>query len=58
MTTETANDFLTKQLFIEKKIVSGKSRLAYSQPLTLPFNKVTYRSLSRQLGIHVNAAKK
>ncbi|OJT10483.1 hypothetical protein TRAPUB_12921 [Trametes pubescens] len=32
------DDYLTKQLFIEK-------------------NVVTYRSLSRQLGIHVNAAK-
>ncbi|KAL1946664.1 hypothetical protein VTO73DRAFT_14768 [Trametes versicolor] len=34
----TLDDYLTKQLFIEK-------------------NVVTYRSLSRQLGIHVNAAK-
>ncbi|KAJ3507968.1 hypothetical protein NMY22_g16763 [Coprinellus aureogranulatus] len=38
MSTQAIKDFLVKQLFIEK-------------------NVVTYRSLSRQFGIHVNAAK-
>ncbi|KAF6761637.1 DNA polymerase subunit Cdc27-domain-containing protein [Ephemerocybe angulata] len=38
MSSQAIKDFLVKQLFIEK-------------------NVVTYRSLSRQFGIHVNAAK-
>ncbi|SJL03873.1 uncharacterized protein ARMOST_07230 [Armillaria ostoyae] len=41
MTSKAVDDFLTKQLFIEKNIAS----------------RVTYRSLSRELRVHVNVAK-
>jgi hypothetical protein len=64
MSNQAINDYLTKQLFIERNVVSSSRKLSWSSQLfdlLLPDrvdHKVTYRSLSRELAIHVNAAKK
>ncbi|KAI0638246.1 DNA polymerase subunit Cdc27 [Trametes polyzona] len=50
------DDYLTKQLYIEKNVV-GFSATCPPLSLLRVSCKVTYRSLSRQFGLHVNAAK-
>ncbi|KAG6897428.1 hypothetical protein C0992_001589 [Termitomyces sp. T32_za158] len=47
-------DFLTKQIFIERNVVSSSW---LDEGTNCHFHKVTYRSLSRELRLHVNTAK-
>lgn len=51
------NDYLTKQLYIEKNVVRERAS-NHVEPRTSSLPKVTFRSLSRQFKIHVNQAKK
>jgi hypothetical protein len=46
-------DYLSKQIFIERNIV----RFVKFHYFQLISSQVTYRSLSREFGIHVNTAK-
>ena len=54
------DDYLTKQIYVDKNVVSNYSLHRYpSDDADYSATcKVTFRSLSRQFGLHVNAAKK
>lgn len=58
MTSKQAKDFLTKELFIKKNVVRMIFSLDAVQHRRVSVFQVTFRSLSRELGIHVNDAKK
>jgi len=57
MSSDRVIDYLTKQLFIDKNIVSTSAR-ARAVLLDNGDLQVTFRSLSRALSIHVHEAKK
>jgi hypothetical protein len=56
MSSDRVLDYLTEELIVEKNIVRVFRRITL-MPLIRSF-QVTYRSLSKALGIHVNEAKK
>ena len=58
MTTEEVRDYLQRQLFIENSVVRESKFTETCPPTaTCSIQQVSYRLLSRELGIHVNDAR-
>ena len=58
MTTEEVRDYLQRQLFIENSVVRESKFTETCPPIaTCSIQQVSYRLLSRELGIHVNDAR-